>query len=226
MQKGGFDMQSIKSVVEHGDVSALKVLVDKQPTCVNEEIFWGENNKNASVPLHYICDMVFEGVLANGTEKELAAVLLQHDADLESISSTGRDTPLIAAASLKVPEVGVLLIDHGADIHFCGTHGATALHWACWVGCVPIVERLLQHPHDLEQTCREFQATPLYWAAHGYLNSNRSKKTGQFEAARMLIDSGSEINTANSDDLPILNLFEDKSDPFFLWLADEAAAQN
>lgn len=219
-------MQSIKSIVENGDVSALKVLVNEQPSCVNEEIHWGDNNKNASVPLHYICDMVFNDVLANGKEKELATVLIQHEADVERISSTGRDTPLIAAASLKVPEVGVLLIDHGADIHFCGTHEATALHWACWVGCVPIVERLLQHPLDLEQKCQEFGATPLYWAAHGYLNSHRCKKTGQFESARMLIDSGSEINTSNADNLPILDLFEDKSDPFFVWLADEADSRS
>jgi len=64
-------------------------------------------------------------------------------------------------------EVAEYLLSKGADMHFKGFFGATALHWACINGHTQIVEFLLQHQANVDLTDEEFQATPLEWAREG-----------------------------------------------------------
>jgi ankyrin repeat protein len=61
-----------------------------------------------------------------------------------------------------------LMLRLGFDPAAPGIDGGTALHASCWVGSVPMVERLLAHggvPIDARDPTH--QSTPLGWAAFG-----------------------------------------------------------
>ncbi len=77
-----------------------------------------------------------------------------------------KDTPLIAAASLMAAKVGLLYMDHGANIHHAGCHGGTASHWAAWTGQPRLVDRLIRAGADIHKQCIDFTSTPLLWAIY------------------------------------------------------------
>jgi hypothetical protein len=42
----------VKAAIEHGDASALRHLLARQPARTNEVILWGPDEKNRCCPLH------------------------------------------------------------------------------------------------------------------------------------------------------------------------------
>ena len=138
----------------------------ENPALANQTIHWVVNPPNESDPLHYVSDCVYHGWLTNGTESEIAGVLLAHGAVLEG--SEERESPLIAAASLGAEKVARVLLEAGAALERTSVFGARALHWAAWMGLSSTADQLLQRGAQLEPRCSEFGATPLFWAVHGY----------------------------------------------------------
>jgi ankyrin repeat protein len=126
----------------------------------NRTIHWYLNQPNESDPLHYVSDCVGNGSLVNGSEGEIAKLLVEHGARVDG--SAGREAPLIAAASLGAGRVARVLIDAGADLEITGLFGARALHWAAWTGASAIVELLIGRGAEIEKRCSEFGATPLF----------------------------------------------------------------
>src|SRR5712691_7022599 len=117
----------VKTALENGDSSALRRLLAEQPDRANEIIHWGPNGKNTCCPLHYVCDMVFNGRLASGREMPLVEALLEAGADVDFQNGD----PLNAAASLWAEELGIRLLDAGAKPELVRRgSGETALHWA------------------------------------------------------------------------------------------------
>ena len=161
----------------------------------NQTIRWYLNQPNESDPLHYVCDCVGHGWLTNGSEGEIAKLLLAHGGRVDG--GEGRESPLIAAASLGAPRVARVLIDAGADLEATGLFGARALHWAAWTGAPAIVSMLIERGVALEKRCTEFGATPLFWAVHGYGPHGPADKHGQVAAARALIEAGAATATNN-----------------------------
>jgi uncharacterized protein len=145
--------------------------------------------------LHYVSDCICNGWLVNGSEGEIARLLISHGARIDG--SEGRESPLIAAASLGAGRVARVLIDAGANLEATGLFGARALHWAAWTGEASIVEMLIERGAELEKKCSEFGATPLFWAVHGYGPDGAREKHGQVAAARALIAAGAKVATAN-----------------------------
>ena len=64
------------------------------PYAPNELIRWGRDCRIATHPLHYVSDMLFNGVLPKGKELGLIEVLIQAGADL-NFQKEGKGTPLI-----------------------------------------------------------------------------------------------------------------------------------
>ena len=60
-----------------------------------------------------------------------------------------------------------VLIEAGAAIEPAALFGATALHWAAYMGIADTVELLIERGADIEARCTEFEATPLFWAVQG-----------------------------------------------------------
>lgn len=181
--------------IEHGDADAVAAALLASPERANRTIHWYLNQPNESDPLHYVCDCVCNGTLTNGSEGEIAKLLIGSGARVDG--TPGRESPLIAAASLGVPRVARVLVDAGANLRATAVFGAGALHWAAWTGAAEVVKLLIAHGAELEEKCAEFGATPLFWAAHGYSPQGPAEKSGQVECARALIEAGAVIETSN-----------------------------
>ncbi|MEJ0086946.1 MAG: ankyrin repeat domain-containing protein [Pseudomonadota bacterium] len=187
--------ESFRLAIERGDPRAVEAALQSDPGLANRTIRWYLKQQNESAPLHYVSDCVGNTWLTNGTEGEIAQLLVEHGAQIDG--TPGRESPLIAAASLGASRVAKVLIDAGANLELTSIFGARALHWAAWTGAVPTVELLLGRGAAMEERCSEFGATPLFWAVHGYGPRGTQDKGGQVAAARALIEAGARVATAN-----------------------------
>jgi len=194
----------LRLLIERGDVEGMQRALADNPALANQTVHWVVNQANESDPLHYVSDSVFHGWLTNGTEGEIASVLLAHGAAIEG--SEGRESPLIAAASLGAEKVARVLLEAGAALEPTSVFGARALHWAAWMGLSSTVDRLLKRGAQLEPRCSEFGATPLFWAVHGYGPNGAKHKRDQLGAARLLIGAGAHVDTANKNGLAARDL--------------------
>jgi ankyrin repeat protein len=191
-------------LIEHGDLEGVRSALKSDSGLANRTIRWYLNQQNESDPLHYISDCVGHGWLTNGNEGEIAGLLLAHGAAING--TQGRESPLIASASLGADSVSKLLIEAGAELEATSIFGSRALHWAAWVGTPSTVELLIARGANIEARCSEFGATPLFWAVHGYGPNGPKEKKAQVDAARILIKAGASVETANKDGLSVLEL--------------------
>ncbi|MEO8064092.1 MAG: ankyrin repeat domain-containing protein [Pseudomonadota bacterium] len=186
---------AFRQAIEAGDARAVAAALQADRALANRTIRWYLNQPNESDPLHFVCDCVGNGLLTNGRDGEIAKLLATHGAAING--TQGRESPLIAAASLGAGRVAKVLIDAGADLETTSVFGARALHWAAWTGASATVEMLLEHGAETEKKCSGFGATPLFWAVHGYGPKGPENKIGQVAAARALIKAGAKVATTN-----------------------------
>jgi hypothetical protein len=105
---------TVKTAIESGDAAALHRLLAEDASRANELVSWGKNDRILTHPLHYVCDMLFEGTLARGRELPLIEALIRAGADLDHQPGPKADTPLIGAASLGAEDAGLVLLRAGA----------------------------------------------------------------------------------------------------------------
>jgi ankyrin repeat protein len=196
---------SFRRLIEQGDAAGVRRALERDPSLANRTIHWHLNQDNESDPLHYVSDCVSQGWLKNGKEAEIAQLLLAHGAVIDG--NDGRESPLIAAASLGAGKVASVLIDAGADLEATSIYDARALHWAAWVGLSETVEHLVSHGAELEVKDSEFGATPLFWAVHGY-GPDGPEKRDQVGAAQILLAAGAQANTSNKEGRSALEMAE------------------
>ncbi|MEO7432313.1 MAG: ankyrin repeat domain-containing protein [Dokdonella sp.] len=182
--------------IRSGDLDGVRRALLSDESLASRPIRWFLNQQNESDPLHYIADCVGQGWLTNGTEGELARLMIEHGA---SINGSGdRETPLIGAASMGVERVASVLIEAGADLERTSVFGARALHWAAWMGNAATVGLMVSRGAALEARCSQYGATPLFWAVHGFGPGGPCPKGDQVGAARILLDAGARVQTTNS----------------------------
>jgi ankyrin repeat protein len=191
-------------LIEHGDADGIRAALQADAGAANRTLRWHVNQVNESEPLHYVSDCVGQGLLGDDRAGEIAELLIAFGAALDG--TDGRESPLIASASLGAERVSKLLIEAGADLEATSVFGARAIHWAAWTGMPATVERLLAHGAQMEAKCAEFGATPLFWAVHGYGPNGPQVKRDQVGAARVLIRAGANVDTVNTDGLSALEL--------------------
>ena len=181
----------LKSIIEEGDLSKLKVLLDTKPNLVDKYILFGPENKNAVHPLHYACDCVFEYKIVEIVALEMVKTLLEAGADVNGKASTGKDTPLIAASSLYCDQIALHLLSvDNVNVEHKGTHRGTALHWAAWTGSYLVSEKLVDKGADLNCVDNEFGASPLHWAINGMLQTSNRNKREQIKIIELLLSKG------------------------------------
>lgn len=195
--------------IEKGDVKGLRGALEADPTLANRTIHWHLNQNNESDPLHYVSDCVGHGWLANGTEGEIVELLLAFGAEVNG--TAGQESPLIASASLGVPSVSKLLIEAGAELERTSIYASRALHWAAWTGASATVRLLIARGAQIEVKDSEFSATPLFWAVHGYGPDGPERKLDQVGAAKILIESGADVQTMNKQGRSAIQLAESYS---------------
>lgn len=196
--------------IEKGNVAAVEDALQAQPELANRTIRWVLNRQNESDPLHFVSDCISNDWLKNGREDEIARLLLKYGAHVDG--SSGRESPLIAAASLGAEKVAAVLVEAGASLESTSIFGARALHWAAWTGSPSTVRLLIDHGAQIEVKCTEFGATPLFWAVHGYSQHGPKPKKDQVGAAQLLLEAGAIAATSNKDGLSAVDLAKQGDD--------------
>jgi hypothetical protein len=187
-------MQTIREAIQSGDVGALRRLLADDPTQANALINWGKTCQSWTAPLHYVSDMIFDGTLERTKALPLVDALLEAGADVNYQKPDRGETALIGAASLGAEEVGLRLLDAGADPHRLGLFGETALHWASIMGEDRLVDRLLEKGTSVNQEDRKYHATPLGWALHGWTDPTRRSEGRYYDVVRRLVAAGASVD--------------------------------
>jgi hypothetical protein len=185
----------IKTAISKGDAAALRTLLAEDASQSNVLIRWGENKQILTHPLHYVCDMLFDGTLKRGAELPLIDALIHAGADLDFQRNGEGDTPLIGAASLAAEDVGLRLLDAGANPRLRGIFGETALHWAALLGEDRLAKRLIPIS-DVDLKDAKYASSPLGWAIHGCYNSPNGNQGRQREVASLLVAAGATVEPA------------------------------
>jgi uncharacterized protein len=199
----------VNATIQMGDVLTLRRLLREEPSRANELIRWGIRNPCLTHPLHYISDMLFEGILSKGSEVALAEALIEAGADLnfQSKREDGKkgDTPLIGAASLGAEDLGIRLLDAGARPELRGLFGETALHWAAMLGEDRLAARLIERSDMalLNLKDEKYESPPVGWAIHGWSNPPAGNHGRQQRVVELLVAAGVMVEPSlmESDDV-------------------------
>jgi len=219
------DAMTVKTAIETGDAEALQRLLAEDASRANTLIRWGKNDGNLAHPLHYVSDMLFEGILKKGRELALMESLIEGGADVDFQPGLKTDTPLIGAASLGAEEAGLALLRAGARREPTGIFGETALHWAALLGEDRLAAGLIESSNlDLNLKDEKYGSPPLGWAIHGRQNPPRGNQGRQCEVAALLVAAGAGVDPLWLEseqiraDLPLLDALGSSSFrgcPFF-----------
>lgn len=186
----------VKAAIRNGDAAALRCLLSEDASRANTLIHWGKHDCIHTHPLHFVSDMLFEGTLKRGTELPLIDALIEAGADLdfqrEREDGKKSDTPLIGAASLAAEEVGLRLLEAGAQPELRGIFGVTALHWAAFLGEDRLTARLIQGS-DINLRDERYHSPPLGWAIHGCYNPPPGNQGRQREVSALLVRAGAAV---------------------------------
>ena len=182
----------VKEAIDAGDVQALREALANNRATADAPFRWGENCKNETRPLHYVCDKVFDKSISGECAADLARLLIEAGADIDDSNGD----PLNAAASLGATEVGLLLLEAGARTDLTGLFGETPLHWAATLGDDVLVERLLEKGAPLDLKDRKYNSSPLGWALHGW-GEAMSAASGNYRAVvTRLVRAGATVDPA------------------------------
>jgi uncharacterized protein len=186
----------VRTALRSGDAKELRRILSADPAQANALVAYRDNcEKLTHHPLHYISDLVFNGVIPKGKEMPLVEALLEAGSDVDFGKGDRHETNLIGAASLGTEDVGLRLLDAGADPHARGDGGETALHWAALFGELRLVKRLIDGA-DLELEDDQYHSTPLGWAVHGFCEpqtENPANHGHQREVATLLVAHGATV---------------------------------
>ncbi len=202
---------SIRKLIVTKDYAGLAEALSTNPKLANEEFPLDESTNIKAHPLHRLCDGVFVKAYTDEEAVRMAQIFLENGANVNGNNIPEKhDTPLIAAASLGADQVAILYMENGANIHHSGTHGGSAMHWSAWCGRDKLVERFLQKGVDINRKCIDFKATPIFWAIHGWKQSDRTELLNYLRCVKFLIDAGADKNIPNKDGNTVFDLLDNK----------------
>ena len=186
----------IKKLIENKDYEGISQLLTSDPNLANEGITIPYDNESVikAHPLHRICDAVFAKKITDQEAIQIATIFLDGGADINGATiKENEDTPLLAAASLHAEQLGIFYIEQGADIYYKGRQdGATALHWAAYCGRDQLVERLIRAGAIIDIADTAHNSTPLGWAVHSLMTSDRPNTLHQAACIKLLLQAGAD----------------------------------
>ena len=205
-----------------GDVALARQLLDADPSCVGARIH--EHGYAPVPPLHIYCwtlgfglspravasrfghhevdDLLasrspkriqFLDALSSGNEQAANAVLAAEPSLLRDLAREDHGRLAVAIFFERFDTAG-LMLRLGFDPAATGIDGGTALHAACWVGNVRMVEGILARGAvPLEARDSTHKSTPLGWAAFGSVH-RRARGADYPAVAERLVAAGADIS--------------------------------
>jgi hypothetical protein len=128
------------------------------------------------------------------------ARLVELDPSLIRFTFGGKGTVLHAAAFRGAEQSMRVLIERGAELDVLGAEGETPLHLAAMMGHSRSVEVLLSSGAEVEIRCRQYQGTPLMWAAAASGQERMRNTRPWVEVVRMLVEAGAKADTRDRND--------------------------
>lgn len=203
----------IKKRIEQKDFEGLQQILASNPSLANAGITipFDILCTAKAHPLHRICDAVFSAKITEEESVKLAEVLLANGADIDGDKMKGEGTPLLAAASLRAQQVGILYIEKGADIHHTFKNdGASALHWAAYCGQNQLVDRLIKANASIDTPDNTYDSTPLGWAIQSLQTNNQRKEDQHIACIESLLKSGASLKKLSKEKADYLHLLAKK----------------
>ena len=112
----------IHEAAKAGDITKLKILLDKDPGLLYAK------DEQGKTPLHW--------AVGRGQPEAMTVLLDIYKVDV-NVRNDNQGTPLHVAASQAQPEAARILIEHKADIDPRTRNGSTPLHFAAYKGRKP-----------------------------------------------------------------------------------------
>lgn len=186
----GGDSEPIRRAIEAADTAALGRLISEDAELVGAHVIWGPDGKNSVPPLHFVCDAVFRKLATQAEALAMANVLLDAGVDPNLSYAKSGDTFLIAASSLGAEDVGLRLVELGADPKAKGLFRATALHWCAMMGLPRLAHAVIDAGAQQNVPDKTYGATPLEWAQHAWTGSTNGNREQIPAVARILVAAG------------------------------------
>lgn len=115
-------------------------------------------------------------------------LLLARRPNLAQTLSKEEKKKLVDAAANDNADAVRLMLKAGWPVDARGNAGATALHFAAWLGNAASVRELLGRHAPIDVKEEEYNLTPLDWALHGERHSWR-KDTGDYATVKALLEA-------------------------------------
>ena len=140
--------------------------------------------------------------------KLAAACELGDEALVKEVSASGQAARALsdddlrrlpAAAETDRTAAVRLMLTAGWPVNSRGSHGGTALHWACWNGNLEMTREILRYKPDLDIKDLTYAGPPIGWAAYGSTHGWRCKTGDYAGVVRALLDAGATPPPARSD---------------------------
>jgi ankyrin repeat protein len=139
----------------------------------------------------------FINAVTAADERTADAILAEQPSLLASLPSRAH-AHLAAAIHDERFDAADLMLRLGFDPASGGVDGGSALHAACWVGNVRMVERLLAHGGvPLDSRDPTHQSTPLGWAAFGSVH-RRARSSDYPAVVDLLVNAGADITAVGN----------------------------
>ena len=218
-----------------GDLDLATRLLDTDPSCVAARIH--ESGYAPVPPLHIYCwslgfgksphdvalafghRAVYDLLVARSPdrirfinaalaadERTARAMLDHHPSLLTSLTRDDHGRLAVAIFHERV-DAAELMLRLGFDPTAPGVDGGTALHAACWVGSVRLVERILALSRvPVEARDPTHQSTPLGWAAFGSVH-RRARGADYVSVVDRLLAAGADITApGNGEPLTLVEM--------------------